>query len=131
MGHKSSSNSSCCPNPYSSSSSCHKCSSSSSSTCNCKSFTSWSDCKKCGSSSSSSKSFSSCSSSICSCEKRWDYKTKCCLDNPYYNLTNAQIELLNNLNRQNVGPNTSSPGNVLSQGYGIIPGVPTRNIYNV
>ena len=95
--------------------------------CSSKSYTSWSGCKC---SSSSSKCSSSSSKSKCKCEYERVYPKKCCESNPLYSLTPAQLDRVNLMSKQFVNPNGTSSGNMLSQGYGIIPGVATPTIFS-
>ena len=96
------------------------CSSSSSSSCISSSSSS------CSSSSSSSCSYSSSSSCHNKCYKKPNHK-KCC-DNPWY--TQPTKDLVEYRN-QDVNGYTAGVGNVLTQGYGIIYGVSTPNVYVV
>jgi len=89
--------------------------------------------KKCSSSSSSSSSYCHCkssSSSSSSCQK-WCYKNashkKCC-DNPWY--TQPTRDLVEYRN-QDVNGYNAGVGNVLTQGYGIVYGAKTPNVYVV
>jgi hypothetical protein len=93
--------------------------------CSSKSYTSWSGCK-CSSSSSKCSS----SSSKCKCEYERVYPKKCCDSNPLYSLTPAQLDRINLMSKQFVNPNGTSSGNMLSQGYGIIPGIATPTIFS-
>jgi hypothetical protein len=104
----------------------HKKSSSSSSSSSSISSLSSSSCT----SSSSSSCSSSSSSSSSSCNK-WCYKKsgqkKCC-DNPWYTQpTNDLVEYKN----QDVNGSNAGIGNVLTNGYGIVYGVKTPNVYVV
>jgi len=97
--------------------------------CKCKSSH-----KKCSSSSSSSSSSSyyhcksSSSSSSChnKCYKKSSHK-KCC-DNPWY--TQPTKDLVEYRN-QDVNGYNAGVGNVLTQGYGIVYGAKTPNVYVV
>jgi hypothetical protein len=91
--------------------------------CSCSStnsYTTWSGCK----SSSSSSSFE------CGCKYEKVYPKKCCDSNPLYSLTPAQLDRVNLMSKQFVNPNGTSSGNMLSQGYGIIPGIATPTIFS-
>jgi hypothetical protein len=87
-------------------------------------------CKKksCSSSSSSSSSChcKSSSSSNC-CYKKSSYKKKCC-DNPWY--TQPTRDLVEYKN-QDVNGYNAGVGNVLTNGYGIVYGAKTPNVYVV
>jgi len=100
--------------------------------------------KKCSSSSSSSSScssssFSSSSSSYCHCKssssssschnkcyKKSSHK-KCC-DNPWYTRPTSDLVEYRN---QDVNGYNAGVGNVLTQGYGIVYGAKTPNVYVV
>jgi hypothetical protein len=92
--------------------------------CSCSStnsYTTWSGCK----------SSSSSSSSECDCvQYERVYPKKCCDSNPLYSLTPAQLDRVNLMSKQFVNPNGTSSGNMLSQGYGIIPGIATPTIFS-
>jgi len=94
-------------------------SSSSSSSCHCKSSSSSSSSCHCKSSSSSS-----------SCQK-WCYKKsgqkKCC-DNPWYTQPTSDLVEYKNLD---VNGYNAGVGNVLTNGYGIVYGAKTPNVYVV
>jgi hypothetical protein len=100
----------------SSSSSSISISSLSSSSCACKS-----SCKS--SSSSSTSSSSSCSKL---CYKKSGHK-KCC-DNPWYTQPTSELVEYKNLD---VNGSNAGIGNVLTNGYGIVYGVKTPNVYVV
>ena len=87
--------------------------------CSSKSYTSWSGCK-----------CSSSSKSKCKREYERVYPKKCCDSNPLYSLTPAQLDRINLMSKQFVNPNGTSSGNMLSQGYGIIPGIATPTIFS-
>ena len=91
--------------------------------CSCSStnsYTTWSGCKS-----------SSSSSSECECvQYERVYPKKCCDSNPLYSLTPAQLDRVNLMSKQFVNPNGTSSGNMLSQGYGIIPGIATPTIFS-
>jgi len=88
--------------------------------------------KKCSSSSSSSSSYCHCKSSSSSsschnkCYKKSSHK-KCC-DNPWY--TQPTRDLVEYRN-QDVNGYNAGVGNVLTQGYGIVYGAKTPNVYVV
>jgi hypothetical protein len=84
--------------------------------------------KKCSSSSSSSSSCHCKSSSSChnKCYKKSSHK-KCC-DNPWY--TKPTSELIEYRNKDVNGYNPGV-GNVLTNGYGIVYGAKTPNVYVV
>jgi len=88
--------------------------------------------KKCSSSSSSSSSSSFCSSSNSSTScSNWCYKkteTKKCCYNPWY--TQPTKDLVEYKN-QDVNGYNAGVGNVLTQGYGIVYGARTPNVYVV
>jgi hypothetical protein len=83
-------------------------------------------CKKSCSSSSSSCHCKSSSSSNC-CNKKSSYKKKCC-DNPWY--TQPTRDLVEYKN-QDVNGYNAGVGNVLTNGYGIVYGAKTPNVYVV
>ncbi len=101
----------------------HKKSSSSSSSSISISSLSSSSCACKSSSSSSASSSSSCSKL---CYKKSGHK-KCC-DNPWYTQPTSKLEEYNN---QDVNGSNAGLGNVLTNGYGIIYGVKTPNVYVV
>jgi hypothetical protein len=95
---------------------------------------------KCKKSSSSSNSLFSSSSSSCHCKsssssssscQKWCYKNaghkKCC-DNPWYTRPTSDLVEYRN---QNVNGYDAGVGNVLTQGYGIVYGAKTPNVYVV
>jgi hypothetical protein len=88
--------------------------------------------KKCSSSSSSSSSYCHCKSSSSSsschnkCYKKSSHK-KCC-DNPWYTQPTSDLVEYRN---QDVNGYNAGVGNVLTQGYGIIYGAKTPNVYVV
>jgi len=78
------------------------------------------------SSSCSSSSYSSCSNSSSCCYKKSSQK-KCC-DNPWYTQpNNQQVEVKNH----DVNGSNASVGNILTNGYGIVYGAKTPNVYVV
>jgi hypothetical protein len=94
--------------------------------------------KKCSSSSSSYSSYSSSSSSFCSssssssscsdwCYKRPETKKKCCYNPWYTQPTKDLVEYKN----QDVNGYNAGVGNILTQGYGIVYGAKTPNVYVV
>lgn len=64
-----------------------------------------------------------------SCHKKSHYKKSNCCNNPWYTNTPQELEEYDNLN--NVNGSTSGTGNVLTNGYGIVYGLRTPNVYNV
>jgi hypothetical protein len=81
---------------------------------------------KCKKSCSSSCHCKSSSSSNC-CNKKSSYKKKCC-DNPWY--TQPTRDLVEYKN-QDVNGYNAGVGNVLTNGYGIVYGAKTPNVYVV
>ena len=78
-----------------------------------------------------SKKSCSCKKSSCkkSSYKKSNYKKSNCCNNPWYTNTPEELAEYDNLN--NVNGNTAGTGNVLTNGYGVVYGFKTPNVYNV
>lgn len=78
-----------------------------------------------------SKKSCGCKKSSCkkSSYKKYNYKKSNCCNNPWY--TNTPQELAEHYNLNDVNGNTAGTGNVLTNGYGIVYGLKTPNVYNV
>ena len=81
--------------------------------------------KSCGCKKSSCKKSSYKKSSY----KKYNYKKSNCCNNPWYTNTPQELAEYDNLN--NVNGNTAGTGNVLTNGYGVVYGLKTPNVYNV